>query len=158
MPGRRLACQKRLFTIRPTEPRAVTSSIRIGLLLRTHRGSVMYRVLTCLVTEHDWRLVVLAGAICAFASAVAISLFHRARASHGRTRAIWVCLDAIVGGCGIWATHFVAMLAYDPGAGAGYSIPVTLLSLLFAVCIVAIGLCVHCPVRATRSLRSAVRS
>ena len=24
----------------------------------------MYRVLTCLVTEHDWRLVVLAGAIC----------------------------------------------------------------------------------------------
>ena len=34
------------------------------------------------------------------------------------------------------------MLAYDPGAGAGYSIPVTLLSLLFAVCIVAIGLCV----------------
>ena len=102
----------------------------------------MYRVLNCLVTEHDWRLVVLAGAICSFASAVAISLFHRARASHGRTRAIWICLDAAVGGCGIWATHFVAMLAYDPGAGAGYSIPVTLLSLLFAVCIVAIGLCV----------------
>ena len=102
----------------------------------------MYRVLTCLVIEHDWRLVVLAGAICWFASAVAISLFHRARASHGRTRAIWVCLDAAVGGCGIWATHFVAMLAYDPGAGAGYSIPITLLSLLFAVAIVAIGLCV----------------
>ena len=102
----------------------------------------MYRVLNCLVTEHDWRLVVLAGAICWFASAVAISLFHRARSSHGRTRAVWVCLDAAVGGCGIWATHFVAMLAYDPGAGAGYSIPVTLLSLLFAVAIVAIGLCV----------------
>ena len=34
------------------------------------------------------------------------------------------------------------MLAYDPGASAGYNIPVTLLSLLFAVCIVAIGLCV----------------
>lgn len=102
----------------------------------------MYRVLTCLVTEHDWRLVVLAGAICWFASAVAISLFHRARASNGKTRAIWVCLDAAVGGCGIWATHFVAMLAYDPGAGAGYNIPVTLLSLLFAVAIVAVGLCV----------------
>ena len=46
---------------------------------------------------------------------------------------IWVALDAAVGGCGIWATHFVAMLAYDPGAGAGYSIPVTLLSLVFAI-------------------------
>ncbi len=102
----------------------------------------MYQVLNCLVTEHDWRLVLLAGAICAFASTVAISLFHRARASQGRMRAIWVCLDATVGGCGIWATHFVAMLAYDPGAGAGYNVPVTLLSLLFAVCIVALGLCV----------------
>jgi diguanylate cyclase (GGDEF)-like protein/PAS domain S-box-containing protein len=102
----------------------------------------MYRVLTCLATEHDWRLVLLAGTICWLASAVAISLFHRARTSQGRTRTIWIGLDATVGGCGIWATHFVAMLAYDPGAGAGYSIPVTLLSLVFAVAIVAIGLCI----------------
>ncbi len=100
----------------------------------------MYQVLNCLVTEHDLRLVVLAGIICWLASAVAISLFHRARASQGRTRAIWVGLDAAVGGCGIWATHFVAMLAYDPGAGAGYNIPVTLMSLIFAVSIAAVGL------------------
>ena len=102
----------------------------------------MYQVLNCLVTEHDLRLVVLAGIICWLASAVAISLFHRARASQGRTRAIWVGLDAAVGGCGIWATHFVAMLAYDPGAGAGYNIPVTLMSLIFAVSIAAVGLSV----------------
>ncbi|UPJ52063.1 EAL domain-containing protein [Bradyrhizobium sp. 200] len=102
----------------------------------------MYRVLTCLTTEHDWRLVVLAGTICWLASAVAISLFHRAKASRGRARAVWICLDATIGGCGIWATHFVAMLAYDPGAGAGYSIPITLLSLVFAIAIVAIGLCI----------------
>ena len=102
----------------------------------------MYQVLNCLVTEHDWRLVLLAGSICTFASAVAISLFHRARASHGRTCAIWICLDAAVGGCGIWATHFVAMLAYGPGGSAGYNIPITLLSLVFAIAIVAIGLCI----------------
>jgi diguanylate cyclase (GGDEF)-like protein len=100
----------------------------------------MYQVLNCLVTEHDLRLVVLGGIICWLSSAVAISLFHRARASHGRTRAIWVGLDAAVGGCGIWATHFVAMLAYDPGSGAGYNIPVTLMSLIFAVSIAAVGL------------------
>jgi diguanylate cyclase (GGDEF)-like protein len=100
----------------------------------------MYQVLNCLVTEHDWRLVVLGGTICWLASAVAISLLHRARASQGRTRAIWVGLDAAVGGCGIWATHFVAMLAYDPGAGAGYNIPITLISLVFAVAISAVGL------------------
>src|SRR5882757_3690332 len=100
----------------------------------------MYQVFNCLVFEHDWRLVVLGGAICWLASAVAISLFHRAKASQGRTRVIWVSLDATVGGCGIWATHFVAMLAYDPGIGAAYNIPVTLVSLIFAVTIAAVGL------------------
>ncbi|WP_076858809.1 EAL domain-containing protein [Bradyrhizobium mercantei] len=102
----------------------------------------MYRVLTCLTLEHDWRLVVLGGVICLLASAVAISLFHRARAAEGRAREIWIGLDAAVGGCGIWATHFVAMLAYDPGIEAGYSIPITLLSLVLAVAILAVGLAV----------------
>ncbi len=53
---------------------------------------------------------------------------------------IWIALDAAVSGCGIWATHFIAMLAYDPGNGAGYSIRVTILSLVFAVSITGIGL------------------
>src|SRR4029453_18327469 len=128
--------------ILPIVPAPVTPHAPLQLQLQASEGSVMYEVLNCLATEHDWRLVVLAGAICSFARAVAISLFQRARASHGRARAIWICLDAAVGGCGIWATHFVAMLAYDPGANAGYSIPVTLLSLFFAIIIVATGLCV----------------
>jgi diguanylate cyclase (GGDEF)-like protein/PAS domain S-box-containing protein len=102
----------------------------------------MYRVLTCLTTEHDWRLVMLGGVVCLLASAVAISLFQRALASHGRTRLIWIGLDAAVSGCGIWATHFIAMLAYDPGNGAGYSIRVSVLSLIFAVSITAVGLAV----------------
>jgi diguanylate cyclase (GGDEF)-like protein/PAS domain S-box-containing protein len=100
----------------------------------------MYRVLTCLFVEHDLRLVALAGAVCLLASAVAISLFNRARASQGRARASWIALDAVVSGCGIWATHFIAMLAYDPGTGAGYSIRVTVLSLVFAVLINGVGL------------------
>jgi len=102
----------------------------------------MYRVLTCLTLEHDWRLVVLGAVICMLASAVAISLFHRARAAQGRSRDIWIGLDAAVGGCGIWATHFVAMLAYDPGIGAGYSVPITVMSLVLAVAVLAVGLAV----------------
>jgi diguanylate cyclase (GGDEF)-like protein/PAS domain S-box-containing protein len=99
----------------------------------------MYRVLTCLFVEHDLRLVALAGAICLLSSAVAISLFNRARASQGRARAAWIALDAVVSGCGIWATHFIAMLAYDGGTGGGYSIRVTMLSLVFAVLINSVG-------------------
>jgi diguanylate cyclase (GGDEF)-like protein/PAS domain S-box-containing protein len=100
----------------------------------------MYQVLTCLITEHDWRLVLLAGAICFLASSVAISLFDRARAAKGTGRLVWLALDALVSGSGIWATHFIAMLAYDPGTGAGYSIPVTVLSLVFAIVITGMGL------------------
>src|SRR5581483_7102572 len=100
----------------------------------------MYRVLTCLGTEHDWRLVLLAGAVCFLASVVAVSLFDRARAAQGYGRLAWVALDAAVSGCGIWATHFIAMLAYDPGHAAGYSIRISILSLVFAVLITGLGL------------------
>jgi diguanylate cyclase (GGDEF)-like protein/PAS domain S-box-containing protein len=100
----------------------------------------MYRVLNCLGTEHDLRLVALAGLICFLASTVAISLFDRARATRGSSRQIWTMLDAAVSGCGIWATHFIAMLAYDPGISAGYNIQITLLSLIFAMVVTWVGL------------------
>ena len=87
----------------------------------------------------------LGGAICLLASAVAISLFHRAKASSGRSRVTWIALDAVVSGCGIWATHFIAMLAYDPGMGAGYNVAITLLSLVFAIGVTAVGLGSRCP-------------
>jgi diguanylate cyclase (GGDEF)-like protein len=100
----------------------------------------MYQVWNCLSTEHDWRLVLLAGSVCFLASAVAISLFDRARASQGSARLVWLALDALVSGCGIWATHFIAILAYAPSSDAGYSIRVTLLSLVFAMLITGVGL------------------
>jgi diguanylate cyclase (GGDEF)-like protein/PAS domain S-box-containing protein len=100
----------------------------------------MFQVYTCLTVDHDWRLVVLAGTICFLASAVAVSLFHRAQATAGRTRLVWLSLDAAVAGCGIWATHFIAMLAYDPGLGAGYNLVLTVLSLVIAIVITGAGL------------------
>jgi NO-binding membrane sensor protein with MHYT domain len=100
----------------------------------------MYQVLNCLGYEHDLRLVALAGVVCTLACAVAVSLFHRARATQGRTRLKWMALDAVAAGCGIWATHFIAMLAYDSGSVAGYNIGLTLLSLVLAIVTVAAGL------------------
>jgi diguanylate cyclase (GGDEF)-like protein/PAS domain S-box-containing protein len=102
--------------------------------------SAMFQVYDCLTVDHDWRLVVLAGAVCFLASAVAISLFHRAQATIGRAQLVWLTLDAAAAGCGIWATHFIAMLAYDPTIGAGYNLVLTVLSLLIAVLITGAGL------------------
>ncbi len=100
----------------------------------------MFRVYDCLTVDHDLRLVALAVAICFLASAVAISLFHRAQATTGRMQLVWLSLDAVTAGCGIWATHFIAMLAYDPIIGAGYNLVLTIVSLLIAVFITGAGL------------------
>ena len=100
----------------------------------------MFQVFTCLTVQHDWRLVVLAGIVCFLASTAAINLFHRAQATTGRARLVWLSLDAAAAGFGIWATHFIAILAYDPGVGAGYNLGLTILSLLIAAFITGAGL------------------
>ena len=87
----------------------------------------MFRVLNCLGDEHDLRLVVLAGLICFVASVVAISLFCRATATEGHVRTAWLALAGVATGCGIWATHFIAMLAYEPGVPVAYDFRLTML-------------------------------
>jgi diguanylate cyclase (GGDEF)-like protein len=100
----------------------------------------MFQVFTCLTTQHDWRLVVLAGVVCLLSSACGISLFYRAKATFGRARLLWVVLDAAAAGCGIWATHFIAMLAYDPGISTCYDPGLTIVSLILAIAITGVGL------------------
>jgi diguanylate cyclase (GGDEF)-like protein/PAS domain S-box-containing protein len=102
----------------------------------------MFRVLSCLGGEHDLRLVALAGVICFIASFTAVSLFHRARLTEGRVRALWILTAGIATGCGIWATHFVAMLSYEPGVATGYDIGLTAGSLVAAVVVTSVGLVV----------------
>jgi diguanylate cyclase (GGDEF)-like protein len=102
----------------------------------------MFRVLNCLTLEHNWWLVALAGLVCFVASLVAISLFHRARATAGRMRAGWLVLAGAAAGCGIWATHFIAMLAYEPGVATAYDTGLTVLSLILAALVTGVGLTV----------------
>jgi NO-binding membrane sensor protein with MHYT domain len=102
----------------------------------------MFRVLTCLTTEHDWRLVIVAGVVCFLASLTAISMFNRARATEDRSRAGWIVAAGAATGCGIWATHFIAMLAYDPGISVAYNLGLTALSLLAAAVVTGAGLSV----------------
>ncbi len=100
----------------------------------------MFRVLNCLTAEHDWRLVAVAAVVCLFASLTAVNLFNRARATNGRPRAVWIIAAAVAAGFGIWATHFVAMLAYEPGIQISYSLSLTVLSLAAAAAVTGLGL------------------
>jgi diguanylate cyclase (GGDEF)-like protein len=99
----------------------------------------MFRVLTCLTSEHDLRLVALAAAMCVMSAFTAFSIYSQAVDNGGLKRLGWLFLTGVVSACGIWATHFIAMLAYDPGLPLGYDPVLTIASLLIAVPATAMG-------------------
>ena len=61
---------------------------------------------------------------------------------------IWILTAGTATGCGIWATHFIAMLAYDPSVATAYNIALTIASLVVAVAITSLGLGVAASVSA----------
>jgi len=100
----------------------------------------MYKVLDCVATQHDLRLVALAAAICALSSYTTISLLHHVRRSGAHMWWVWLAVATTSTGFGIWATHFIAMLAFSPGVATAYNIQLTVLSLVVAVIITGLGL------------------
>src|ERR1700716_471520 len=100
----------------------------------------MLTVYDCIVSAHDLRLVGLAAVICALASFTAISLLHHVRRSTGHMRLAWLLVSATSTGFGIWATHFIAMLAFSPGLPTAYNIVLTILSLIVAIFLTGAGL------------------
>ncbi|HEY2068777.1 MAG TPA: ATP-binding protein [Rhizomicrobium sp.] len=89
--------------------------------------------------QHDLRLVVLAAFICVFACWSAVSLASRARVSAGRPRQLWILAAGSVFGAGVWATHFVSMLAYQSSLQIGYDLLPTVLSVLISIVLSVIG-------------------
>jgi methyl-accepting chemotaxis protein len=102
----------------------------------------MYRVLTCLTTEHDWRLVLVAAGVCLLSSWAVIDLLHQARSTSRAARLNWIAAAGLAGGSGIWATHFIAMLAYDPGSGMAYGAELTAISLIAAILVTSAGVAI----------------
>jgi diguanylate cyclase (GGDEF)-like protein/PAS domain S-box-containing protein len=100
----------------------------------------MLRIVTCLTAEHAWPLLALAVGVCLVTSVTAVLLFHRARSTHAGARARWIVGAGIAAGCGIWATHFIATLAYDPGIAITYDLTLTIGSLLIGVALTVAGL------------------
>src|SRR3954465_9964552 len=102
----------------------------------------MLAVYNCIVNEHDYRLVALAAGICALASFAAMTLLHHVRKSSGLMWFVWLGVSAAATGFGIWATHFIAMLAFSPEIPSGYNIGLTILSLNAAILLTALGLAI----------------
>lgn len=80
---------------------------------------------------YDAGLVATSVVIAILAAYVALSISGRIAAAHtGRSRWAWISAGAIVMGGGIWAMHFIGMLAFSLPCGTGYSLLGTLASVI----------------------------
>ncbi|MGC1302434.1 MAG: MHYT domain-containing protein [Caulobacteraceae bacterium] len=93
----------------------------------------MFKVVGCIATAHDLRLVVIAGLVCFGVSVLACSLFDRATRGEREARLPWLSAAAIAAGTGFWATHFIAMLSFRPGLPVAYDPVVVLVAWIVAV-------------------------
>jgi diguanylate cyclase (GGDEF)-like protein len=99
----------------------------------------VYRVLTCLTAQHDYWLVALAALICTSAAVASFKIYSHVAASRGPRRASLLLLTGVCSASGIWATHFIAILAYDSGFPMAYDPVTTAASYLIAVIATTLG-------------------
>ncbi|ANT52513.1 putative bifunctional diguanylate cyclase/phosphodiesterase [Mesorhizobium amorphae] len=99
----------------------------------------MMRVISCVTMEHNLWLVLVAALVCSAGSWATIRLFLRAHEATGLQQIGWHFLTAVSAGSSIWCTHFVAMLAYDPGAPIAFDPVLTIASLFLAMAGTAAG-------------------
>jgi NO-binding membrane sensor protein with MHYT domain len=97
-------------------------------------------VIDFLFTAHEPALIVLAATICLVSSYACIGLTRHARRASGRMRNVWTMVAAMAVGFGIWATHFVAVLAFRPGFTLSYDIWLTAVSLAIAIVVCGAGI------------------
>jgi diguanylate cyclase (GGDEF)-like protein/PAS domain S-box-containing protein len=93
----------------------------------------MYRTLTCLTDEHAAWVLPLSALVCWVSCHAAFGLLKQARENAGWAAAIWLAATGAAAGAGIWSTHFIAMLGYEPPLSIGYDVRLTLASLGVAI-------------------------
>jgi diguanylate cyclase (GGDEF)-like protein/PAS domain S-box-containing protein len=98
----------------------------------------MFRTLSCLTDEHAAWVLPLSALVCWVSCHATFGLLKQARESSGYAAAIWIVATGAAAGAGIWSTHFIAMLGYNPPISTGYDLRLTLASLGVAI-VAALG-------------------
>ncbi|NGM22827.1 EAL domain-containing protein [Roseomonas stagni] len=113
----------------------------------------MLRIYNCVVDQHDIALVAAAATICVLGCYATFVLLQQASGRSGRERRRWLAGTAVAAGISAWATHFLAMLAFEPGVPAGYEPLRTVASF---VLVIAIAYPAFALAAGSRGLRAAV--
>jgi len=95
---------------------------------------------TLLTSSYDYRLVALSVAFAMLAAYAALDLAGRVTASRGWAKALWLAGGATAMGMGIWAMHYIGMLALTLPVPVLYHYPAVGLSLLVAIASSAVAL------------------
>jgi len=93
-----------------------------------------------LIGRYDPTLVLVSVLVAIFASYTALSVAGRVKQAHGPASWAWTAGGALAMGSGIWAMHFIGMLAFSLPIPLGYDVPLTLLSLLLPVLVSGMAL------------------
>lgn len=93
----------------------------------------MYRAFLCMTEEHHWWVVPLAILVCWVSSHTALRLVRHVFRSQGFETWAWLFAAGFSAGAGMWSTHFIGMLGYDPGLATGYDLTLTLVSLVVGI-------------------------
>ncbi|MEY9844119.1 NO-binding membrane sensor protein with MHYT domain [Streptacidiphilus sp. BW17] len=90
---------------------------------------------------YGWVTPVIAYISACSGSAIALRSVRWALASDHRRRPYWLAVGSVALGSGIWTMHFVAMLGFAvSGMDIRYEVSQTVLSLLVAIVMVAVGI------------------
>ncbi|HEY1721663.1 MAG TPA: MHYT domain-containing protein [Magnetospirillaceae bacterium] len=89
--------------------------------------------------SHGWMLVTLSFALAFFAAYTALDMAERLENAQGRARVLWLAGASVVLGGGIWAMHFIGMLAMRIDMPVTYDAGLTILSKLIAILFTAVG-------------------
>ena len=93
-----------------------------------------------MIGEYNSGLVVLSASIAIVASYAALDLAGRTRAASGVRRWVWLGVGATAMGLGIWAMHYIGMLAFHLPVPVLYDVPMVVVSLLAAIAASAVAL------------------
>ncbi len=100
----------------------------------------MQSLLTCVTQAHDPKLLALAAMVCCIGIYASFAIALQAGRSEGVARRKWAGISIVAAGCTAWATHMVALLAFEPGMTAGFTPVLTALSLLLAIAGIGTGM------------------